>query len=92
MSTLLKHTAAVGLVTALAISGGCASDDGSDQYISASDVQGKTPELATMTRREGQLKNKEARVVNSYLRSMRSDISRLLLLDHPTRLAPHPMP
>ena len=58
--------------------GGCAAKD---DMITAKDVRGKTPELATMTRSEGQLKNLEARVINSYLRGLRTDINTILLLD-----------
>ena len=82
--------AAAGL-TLMLIAGGCTTQ-AEREFITAQDVRGKTPELATISRSEGQLKNKEARVINSYFRGMRTDISRLLLLDHNTRLTPYPLP
>jgi len=84
--------AAVTLAASLIALSGCASGSEDDRFITAADVRGTTPELATITRSEGQLKNKEARVIDTYFRGLRSDISRALLLDTPTRLAPHPMP
>jgi hypothetical protein len=89
---LSKWIGSVGALTlgASLLMGGCASDP--DAPITIKDVRGKTPELATITDSEGQFKNREARVLNSYLRGIRTDLSRALLFDQNTRLTEISLP
>jgi len=91
MTRIYTHLATVLLGLAMLTLVGCTTPS-ERQFITAKNVRGKTPELATITRSEGQLKNKEAKVINSYIRGMRTDISRVLLLDHNTRLVPYNLP
>ena len=70
--------------------GGCVQSQ--NQPITAQRVRGRTPELATMRMSEGQLKNKEARVINSHLRGLRDDIHRALMLNTNDHLNPYPVP
>jgi hypothetical protein len=79
---------ALALVASLMLGGCSAKQD----ELTVEDVRGKTPELATLTDSEGQFKNREARVVNSYLRALRTDISKVLLLHSNTQLTEPPLP
>jgi len=76
------------LLVSLTLSG-CASND---DVLTARDVRGRTPDLYSVKHNKGQLKNKEARVINSYRRGWKTDLSRFLLLDHNTRLQETTLP
>ncbi|USO00113.1 MAG: hypothetical protein H6810_05475 [Phycisphaeraceae bacterium] len=51
-----------------------------------------TPELARVSKTSDEVMNEHALTANMNIRSIGDDLDRLLLLSHPSRLSPEPIP
>lgn len=86
MSRSVKAVCAIGIFALIGFGSGCAPT-------SADGVRGNfSPELHSTSRSFEQHRNMEARSIDMNGRMLWEDGARVLLLDRPSRLKPHPNP